>query len=195
MPLFLSPRAMIGGFAFVVALGLLGSFAAIYNAHRAEDAARTRFADAQTLAAVPPASTDSIQEDLNIVRSQLATAEAVASPVAIDVSGDATTALLVKGAQAAGLAVKAISGVPPAQVKAGDASYDANGVRITVDGTTGQITSFLDALSRSQTALVPSLATLTMNDAGVARAELVFSTFKKVIPPTPMPAATPKGKP
>ncbi len=194
MPLFLSARVMIGALAFVVALGLSGLLAGRYNAQRAEDAAHIRFADAQALVALPPASTDSIQEDLVIVRDQLATAEAVASPAAVAASGDATTTLLVRTAQTAGLTVKAISGVPSGQTKVGDAMYDTQGVRVTLDGGIGQITRFLDALSVAQPALVPSLTTMTLTDAGASRAEIVFTSFKKVILPTPVPAATPKGK-
>ena len=194
MPLFLSARAMIGVFAAVVALGLLGLLAGIHNANRAEDAARRQFADAQALASLPPASTDSIQEDLTIVRNQLATAQAVASPQAIDASADATTTQLVKAAQAAGLTVKAITGVAPGESKVGENSYTTNGVRVTVDGSAGQITGFLEGIGRSQPALIPSVTTMTFNDAGIARAELVFTTFKKVVPPTPAPALTPKAK-
>ena len=76
MPLYLSARVLIGGLAIVVAIAMLALVAGLRNAHRAEEAARARFADAQALAALPPASTDSIQEDLASVNSQLATAQA-----------------------------------------------------------------------------------------------------------------------
>jgi hypothetical protein len=194
MPLFLSARVMIGGFAVVVALGLSGLFAGIYNAHRAEDAAHKRFADAQALGSLPPASTDSIQEDLDIVHNQLATAQAIASPAAIDASGDETTTILVRTAQTSGLTVKAISSVPSGQTKVGDFLYDTKGVRMTLDGSIGQITHFLDTLSTSQPALVASLTTMTINEVGLAHAELVFTSFERAAVPTPIPAATPKGK-
>jgi hypothetical protein len=194
MPLFLSGRVMLGALAAVVALGLAGLSAGYYNARRAEDLAHERFANAQALASLPPASTDSIQEDLTVVRNQVATAQAVASPAAIDASGDETTTVLVRAAQTSGLAVKAISGVPSGQTKVADVLYNTKGVRVTLDGGVGQITTFLDALSTSQPALVASLTTMTISDGGVARAELVFTSFSKAIVPTPVPAATPKGK-
>jgi len=193
MPLILSGRVMLGGLALVVALGLAGLFAGIYNAHRAEDAAHSRFADAQALVALPPASTDSIQEDLTVVHNQLATAQAAASPAAIDASGDETTTVLVRAAQTSGLTVKAISGVPSGQTKVGDFMYDTKGVRMALDGSVGQITHFLETLGTSQPALVASLTTMTINDSGVAHAEIVFTSFKKAVVPTPVPAATPKG--
>ena len=193
MPLFLSARVMIGALAVVVAVGLAGLFAGYHNAQRAEDAAHARFANAQALASLPPASTDSIQEDLTVVRNQLATVQADVSPAAIDASGDATTTVLVRTAQAAGLTVKAISGVPSGQTKVGDFMYDTKGVRVTLGGGVGQITHFLDTLSTSQPALVASLTTMTINDAGAGQAEIVFTSFKKAIVPTPVPAATPKG--
>ena len=193
MPLFLSARTMIGALAVVGAVGLAGLFAGYHNAQRAEDAAHARFANAQAMASLPPASTDSIQEDLTVVRNQLATVQADVSPAAIDASGDATTTVLVRTAQAAGLTVKAISGVPSGQTKVGDFMYDTKGVRMTLDGAIGQITHFLEALSASQPALAASLITMTINEAGVARTEIVFTSFKKAIVPTPVPVATPKG--
>ena len=193
MPLFLSARTMIGAFVVVVAVGMAGLFAGYHNAQRADDAAHVRFANAQTLASLPPASTDSIQEDLIVVNNQLATAQAVVSPAAVDASGDATTTVLVRTALAAGLTVKAISGVPSGQTKVGDFMYDTKGVRMTLDGGVGQITHFLDTLSTTQPALVASLTTMTINEAGVGQAEIVFTSFKKAIVPTPVPAATPKG--
>jgi hypothetical protein len=192
MPLFLSQRVMLGVFAFIVALGLFGLLAGLHNARRAEEAARVRFIDAQALASLPPTSTDSIEDDLVVVNNHLATAEAAATPASIDGS-DATATLLVRGAQSAGLSVKALSGVAGGQMKNGEVLYDTEGVRMTVDGATGQITSFLAKLGQTQPSLIPSLTSMTINDSGVAHAEIVFSTFTKVILPTPVPIATPKG--
>ncbi len=190
MPLFLSARTMIGGLAIVVAIAMLALVAGLRNAHRAEDAARARFADAQALAALPPASTDSIQEDLVSVNKQLATAEAAAAPAPTATSGDATTTMLIRTAQDGGLSVKAIAGVASGQTKVGADSYDSEGVRVTVDGTVGRIASFLDAVDRKLPSLIATLTTMTINEAGVAHAEIVFSTYTKVIPPTPVPVAT-----
>lgn len=193
MPLFLSPRALIGGFAVVVAIGLLALVAGIRDAHHSEDAARARFADAQALIALPPASTDSIAEDLTSVNNQIATAQAEAAPASPAPSGDAATTLLVRGAQAAGLSVKAIDGVASGTKVVGLDSYTTEGVRMTVDGTVGQITGFLDATDRSQPALISTLNTMTISDTGVGHAEIVFSTYTKVVPPTPVSVATAKG--
>jgi hypothetical protein len=193
MPLFLSARAMIGVFAVVVALGLAGLLAGLHNAQRAEDAAHKRFADAQALSALPPASTDAIQEDLTVVRNQLATVQAVASPPASNSTADETTTVLVRSAQNAGLSVKAISGVPSGQTKIGEVLYDTKGVRVTLDGSVGQITQFLETLGRSQPALIASLTSMTLNEVGVAHAEIIFTSFTKAIVPTPIPVATPKG--
>ena len=65
---------------------------------------------------------------------------------------------------------------------------------MTVDGSPGQITGFLDAISRAQPSFIPSLTTMTIGESGVAHAEIVFSTFTKAAMPTPPPVATPKGK-
>jgi hypothetical protein len=194
MPLVLSARVLLGGLAFVVALALFGLLAGLYDARRAEDAAHTRFVDAQTLASLPPASTDSIEEDLAAVNNQLGTAQIEATPAAESASADATATILVRGAQAAGLSVKALSGVASGQTKVGSNTYDTQGIRMTVDGSAGQITGFLDALSSAQPSLIPSLTTMTLGESGVAHAEIVFSTFTKAAMPTPLPVATPKGK-
>ncbi len=194
MPLYLSARVLIGGLAVVVVIAMLALVAGLRNAHRAEDAARARFADAQALAALPPASTDSIQDDLASVNSQLATAQAAAAPAATATSGDATTTMLIRTAQDAGLSVKAIAGVASGQTKVGTDSYESEGVRVTVEGGVGQITSFLNTLSDVRPALIPTLTTMTINEAKVAHAEIVFSTYTKVIPPTPVPVATKGAK-
>lgn len=190
MPLYLSARVLIGGLAIVVAIAMLALVAGLRNAHRAEEAARARFADAQALAALPPASTDSIQEDLASVNSQLATAQAAATPVSTATSGDATTTMLIRTAQDAGLSVKAIADVASGQTKVGTDAYESEGVRVTVEGGVGQITSFLNTLADVRPALIPTLTTMTINEAKVAHAEIVFSTYTKVIPPTPVPVAT-----
>jgi hypothetical protein len=186
-----SPRVLLGAFAFLVALSFASLFAGIYTAHRDEDAARKRFADAQALAALPPASTDSIREDLAVVRNALATAEAAVPSSQPVLSADATTTLIVRRAQAAGLGVQAVAGVAAGQAKVGDNTFDTQGVRVTVDGTLGQIVAFLDAVGSAQPWLIPSLTTMTFNDASVTHTEIVFSTYTKVVPPTP--AATPIG--
>ncbi len=90
--------------------------------------------------------------------------------------------------------MKAVAGVAAGQAKAGDSTFETQGVRVTLDGSVGQIVAFLNAVGSSQPWLVPSLTTMTLNDAGVAHAEIVFSTYTKVVPPTPAPAATPIGK-
>ena len=194
MPLFLSERVLLGGFAFFVALGLFGLLAGLHNEHRAEEAARSRFADAQTLGSLPPASTDSIRDDLAIVKDQLATAQAEATPRSAWASRDAGATALVRGAQSAGLSVKALSSVAAGQLKVDDEAYTSQGIRLTVEGDIGQITTFLDALHRDEPAVVPELISMTINESGVAHAEIVFSTFEKITVPTPKPVATPKGR-
>lgn len=194
LPLALSQRAMLGALTVVVALGMLGLLAGLRDARRDEQAARARFADAQALVALPPASTDSIEEDLVAVNHQLATAEAhaAAPPSAAD-PRDAAVALLVHDAQAAGLAVKGLSQVAAGRAKVGDNVFDTQGIRMTVDGEIGEITGFLGALTAAQPSLIPSLTTMTISADGSALAEFVFSTFSRVVAPTPVPVATPKG--
>jgi hypothetical protein len=196
MPLRLSQRALLSGFAFFVALGLASPVAGIYNAHRDEDAARARLADDQALIAQPPASVDALQEDLTAVRQSIATAEAAAPRSTPGPAADAATTLLVRNAQAADLAVKTIARVTPAVAKLGDSAYDTQGVRMTVDGQIGQIIAFLDGLRQSQPSLIASLTTMTIDDTGVTHADITFTTYTRVASPTPAPrgTATPKAK-
>jgi hypothetical protein len=194
MPLYLSGRVLLGGLAFVVALGLFGLAAGLYDARRAEDAAHRRFVDAEALASLPPASTGSIEEDLTVVNNQLATAQVESPPAATAASTDATATTLVRGAQAAGLSVKALASVAAGQLKLGENTYETRGTSMTVEGATGQITSFLGALGNADPSLIPSLTTMTISESGSAHAEIVFSTFTRVAVPTPIPAATPGGK-
>ena len=96
--------------------------------------------------------------------------------------------MLVEDAQSAGLTVRALSGVPSGQSAVGTDTYTTEGVRLTVEGALGQITSFLDAVGQASPSLIPSLTSMTIADSGVAHAEIVFSTFEKVAVPTPSPS-------
>lgn len=186
------PARVLTAVCAVAVVATMTSMAvAIRSAHRDQRAAQARFADAQTLLAVPPLSGDSLKDDLASVQASLATAQAEAAPPALDPASDSTTALLVTRAQAAGLAVRAIARIAPSQAKLGDALYGVQGVKMTIDAQPQQIVAFLDALDRSDPSLIARLIALTVNDPGVAHAEIDFDVFTKVASPTPAPRTTP----
>ncbi len=194
-PVTVPVRVLTAICVFAVAVSMASVFVAIHNAHRDEAAARQRYADARALVALPPLSTESLKEDLASAKATLATAQAVvAVPTGTVVAADDPTALLVTRAQAAGLTVKGITRNVPGQSKLGDTSYDVQGVHVIVEAKPEKITAFLADLGASQPSLVPSLTSLTVNDAGIAHAEISFSTYAAIPTPTVAPRPTPKAK-
>lgn len=190
----LTPRTLAAGVAICLVLAFASVIAATYNARRDEAAARTRYQDAQVLVALPPASNGALQDDLASLKAQLATAEAGIGAPTIDPSSDGLTSLLVREAGAAGLGVKGVARSDPSRATLGVTVYDVQSLHITVSGSVGQITVFLRALAADQPSLVPSLASMTTNDAGVSQADIVFSGYAPVPSPTPAPVATVRPK-
>ena len=188
--LALSPRVLVGVIAICLALAFASLAAATHNAHRDEAAARIRYDDAQALVALPPASNESLQDDLASLKGQLAAAEAGVGAPTIDPASDALTALLVRAAGDAGLAVKGVARSDPSKTTLGVALYDVQALHITVSGSVSQIGVFLGSLAAGQPALVPSLSAMTVNDAGVAQADIAFSAYAPIPSPTPVPVAT-----
>ena len=178
------------GIAICLVLAFASVIAATHNARREEAAARVRYENAQQLVGLPPASNDSLQEDLASLKDQLATAQAGIGAPTIDPSSDGLTALLVQVAGTAGLSVKGVSRTDPSQATLGTTAYEVQALHITVSGTPGQITVFLRTLANDQPALVPSLASMTANDAGIALADIVFSSYAAVPTPTAVPVPT-----
>ena len=185
-------RVLTAVCVFAVAATMVSLVVGIHNAQRDEAAARRNYADSQALLALPPLSTDSLKEDLTVAKASLATVQAGVAPSNISAASDDTTSLLVKRSQAGGLAVRGITRVIAAQAKLGDNTYDVQAVHVTVDGKPGQIVALLTDLGSTNPSLIPSLTSLTVNEAGLGHADISFSTYTKVVPPTPVPIATPK---
>jgi hypothetical protein len=186
----LSPRVLVAGIVIVLALAFASVISASHNARRDEDAARVRYQDAEALVALPPASNGSVQEDLASVQQQLATAEAGIGAPSLDPASDALTALLVRAATSAGLAVKGVTRADPSQTTLGAALYAVQALHITVSGRIPEIIAYLGALADEQPALVPSLASMTADKNGVGQADIVFSAYAPVASPTSLPAPT-----
>jgi hypothetical protein len=189
-----SPRVFVAAIVIVLVLAFASVISATHNARRDEDAARIRYQDAEALVALPPASNESVRDDLASVQQQLATAEAGIGAPTIDPASDALTALLVRAATSAGLAVKGVTRADPSQATLGAALYTVQALRITVSGSTTQIAAYLGGLAEEQPALVPSLASMTADKAGVAQADVVFSAYAAVASPTPLPAPTVRAR-
>ena len=190
-PLHVQPRLLAAMLAVCVGLAFASLLAATYNANRDADAAQKRFADAQGLLALPPASTDTLQAELDNVKLQVALQAGLAAPPKVDPSSDAATSLLVRTAQGAGLAVRGITRTQPAVAILSGTSYNTQGIHVSVDGTTPQLIKYLSDMAGAEPALLPSLVSMSVNDKGLARAELTFVAYEKVVPPTPVPAAPP----
>ena len=181
------PARVLTAVCVVVTLAAVASvLAGIWTAQRDEKAALRRFDDAQALLALPVVDTSALQADLTAVQNAVATAEALVGPPSVDPSSDASTALLVGRAAAAGLTVGAVASVAPSEAKNGQIGYDIEGLRMTVDGSVGQITAFLAKLRQDEPGLVPILNTMTIDDKALARAEVVFNVYTEVVPPTPV---------
>lgn len=195
-PLHVPPHVLAGVAAAVIAMSMASLVLGIRSAHRDASTARVRFADAQALIALPPIDTSALTAQLDQAKADLAAEQTIAAGSSIDPSSDAAAALLVRHSEAMGLAVKGISRITPAAAKFVEASYDVQGIRITVEGTPLQVTALLADLEKSEPSLVPSLATMTINELGDAHADLGFSVYTKIVPPPTVvpPPAKPKGK-
>jgi hypothetical protein len=194
-PLRVQPRLLAGLLALCAVVAFASLLAATYNARRDKDMAQHRFADLQALLALPPMSTDSLQEDLDSVKLQIAMQVALSAPPKVDPASDAATSLLVRTAQGAGLSVKGITRTQPAVATFDGVTYNTQGIHVAVDGTSQQVNKYLSDMAGAEPALFPSLTSMSINDKGLAHAELTFSVYAKVVPPTPVPVPTKvKGK-
>ncbi len=195
-PLRIPPQILVGITAAMIAICMTSVLLGIHNARRDETAARTRFADAQALLALPPIDTASLQQQLDAAKQTLTLEAISAAATPIDPASDAAAELLVRRSEAAGLAVKGLARVNPASAKLGDVAYDVQGVRVTVEGTAPQITALLTDLHTEQPLLIPVLASMTLNEVGLAHADIGFDVYSRVATPTAVaPVATkPKAK-
>lgn len=195
-PLHVPPHVLAGVAGAVVAICLASLIVGIRSAHRDESAARSRFADAQALLALPPIDTSALVAQLDQTNADLAAEQATAAAPSIDPSSDAAAALLVRHSEAVGLAVKGISRITPATAQFGEASYEVQGIRITVEGASWQVTALLADLRQSEPSLTPVLASMTINELGLARADIGFNVFTRILAPTPVasPPAKLKGQ-
>jgi hypothetical protein len=193
-PFRVSPRVLAGLAAAALAIAFSSVLLSVQHARRDEAAAQRRLDDAQALLALPPVSTDELRTQLDGANSSLAAAQAAASGTPVDVSSDSATTLLVLHSQSAGLAVKGISRMNDFVVKFDSGAYDVRGLRITVEGTPAQIVTFLSHMRRIEPSLMAALATMSIAETGVARAEIGFSAYTKQASPTPAPrGAMPKA--
>jgi hypothetical protein len=181
-------RYLVAIAAGCVAFTYLSLFAAIYNAGRDETAAERTYANTRTLIEAPAPDLSGAAIELEAAKAALAEAEALMAPGTIDPESDETTALLVRSAQDAGLSVAGITRIAPAQTKTDSATYDVQANRVSVEGAQPEIGAYLFDLYTSNPALVATIVGMTVNEANVARAEIVFSAYTKV---EPTAAATP----
>jgi hypothetical protein len=190
----LSPRVFVAAIVIVLVLAFASVISATHHARRDEDAARIRYQDAEALVALPPASNDAVQEDLASVQLQLATARAGVGAPTLDPASDELTALLIRAAGDAGLAVKGVTRTDPSQATFDAALYTVQALHITVSGSTEQITAFLRAVVAKEPALVSSLASMTADNRGLGQADILFSAYAAVASPTPLPVPTVRAR-
>ena len=169
-----------------VALSMAALVVGLWDARRDRDAALQRYVDTQALLALPPVDVDAATAERDRVATALTEAEGALEAPSVDPSSDAATALLVRSAEAAGLRVAGVNRVADAQLKDDLVTYDVRGIRMTVDGGVNEVIRFLSAMDREEPGFIPALTALTVDDGGVAHAELVFSVYTEVPVPTPV---------
>lgn len=180
------PARVLTTVCVIVTVAAVASVVAgIWTAQREEQSALRRFDDAQALLALPAVDTTALRAEVAASKNSVATAQALAAPPSVDPSSDASTALLVRRATDAGLVVAAIASVAPIESKNGLIEYDIEGLRVTLQGTVDQITSFLSNLRRDEPGLIASLNAMTIDEKALARAEITFKVYTEVVPPTP----------
>lgn len=192
-PIRLPSSTLAAILAAAAVIALVSLLSGIHNAQRDERVSRARALDAQTLLGLPPVSTSVLQSELADANSQLLYAQRIAER-SVNASSDEVIAGLVRQAASAGVAVRGISRVAPATAKFGDRSYDASGIRVAVEGRSDAIANFLLAVMRESPTLFPSLASMTIGDAGVARADLAFSAYDRALATPAVPAPAQGGK-
>jgi hypothetical protein len=57
---------------------------------------------------------------------------------------------------------------------------------MTIDGTVNEVIGFLAGMDRDEPGFISALNALTIDDGGVAHAEVVFSVYTEVPAPTPV---------
>lgn len=182
VPIRVLTAVCIGAVAVSMTALLLG----VWDARRDRDAALQRYVDTQALLALPPVDIDGAVQERDSVAAALTDAEAALEPPAVDPASDTATALLVRSAEAAGLRVAGVNRVPSAQLKDDLTTYDVQGIRMTIDGTVNEVIGFLADMDRDEPGFISALNALTIDDGGVAHAEVVFSVYTEVPAPTPV---------
>ncbi|MHB8376648.1 MAG: hypothetical protein ACYDEB_06800 [Dehalococcoidia bacterium] len=191
-PLRIPARVLVAVVVGVIAASFAAVLLSTHNSRRDERVAASRLADAQTLLALPPHDLSALRAQVDNARAQIAwlKAENAAAAQAGPVS-DEETALVVRQAQAVGLAVRGVARVAPASVTVAGTPYAVDGVRLTVDGNAMQLVAFLRAVQQARGWLIPSLYSLTLDGTGVAHADIGFAVYRAAAAATPLPAATP----
>lgn len=188
--LSVSMRGMLAIAAACVAVVYVSLFAALYNARRDEADSERIYGDTRTLIESPAPDLAALRAELEDATDAMASAEALSTTSAIDPASDDATALLVTGAQDAGLQVRAITRIAPADIKSRDITYTATAIRIDVQGTIAQIDGFLYDLHRAEPAFIATLTSLSAMPTGLSDADIVFTVYTKVEPATPVAVAT-----
>lgn len=182
-------RVLTAACAIAVVLSLASLLVGAWDARRDREDALRRHVDAQALLALPPVDLDALQAERDEAAAALADVEAALLPPSIDPASDAATALLVRSSEESDLRVTGVNRVPASQLKDGPLTYDVEGIRITVQGTPGQVSSFLSRMEREEPGFIPSLGGFTVDNKDLATAELVFNVYTEVVQPTPVAVA------
>lgn len=191
------PHVLVGLAAAVLAVAYTSTFLATYNARRDERDAQQQLADAQQLLALPPGASDTLTAQLTWARAEYAAWQAEPLTPSVDPASDAATALLVRHADAAGLAVRGITRVPPASTRLGTVAYDVQALTVAVSGSPVQVAAYLADMRKVEPAMLPSLVSMSVNESGLAQAELSFRAYTVAATPTAVAAAsrTPGARP
>jgi hypothetical protein len=184
------PHVLVGLAAAVLAVAYTSTLLATYNARRDERDARRQLADAQQLLALPPGASDNLAAQLTWARAEYAAWQREPLTPSVDPASDAATALLVRHADAAGLTVRGITRVAPASARLGTVAYDVQALTVSVSGSPAQVAAYLTDMRKVEPAMFPSLVSMSVNETGLAQAELSFRSYAEAATPTAVAAAS-----
>ncbi|MDE3096897.1 MAG: hypothetical protein KGK07_12990 [Chloroflexota bacterium] len=191
-PLRVPARVLVAVVAGVIAASFAAVLVSAQHSRQDEGNAARRLADVRTLLALPPQDLATLRAQVDSARAQIALlkAEGDAAAAAGAVS-DEDIALVVRQAQASGLTVRAVARVAAASVTIAGAAYAVDGVRVSVDGNAMELLMLLRGVQQARGWLVPTLYSLTTDNAGVTHADIGFGVYRSAAAATPHPEGTP----
>lgn len=191
-PLRVPARVLVAVVAGVIAASFAAVLVSAQQSRQDEANAARRLADARTLLALPPQDLSTLRAQVDSERAQIALLQAERDAAArADAVSDGDITLVVRQAQASGLTVRAVARVAPASATIGGAAYAVDGVRVSVDGNAMELLLWLRGVQEARGWLVPTLYSLTTDNAGITHADIGFGIYRSAAGAMPHPGATP----